>query len=68
MTLYGLKVLIRGAGELASAVAHRLYLCHFKVAMTEIPRPLAVRRKVCFSEAVYEGHQEVEGVKALLVK
>lgn len=68
MNLCGLKVLIRGAGELASAVAHRLHLCHFKVVMTEISRPLAIRRKVCFSEAVYRGIQEVEGVKAVLVK
>lgn len=68
MSFCGIKVLIRGAGELASAVAHRLHHCHFKVALTEIARPLAVRRKVCFSEAVYQGYQEVEGVKAVLVK
>lgn len=68
MSLCGLKVLVRGAGELASAVAHRLHLCHFRVAMTEIPNPLAVRRKVCFSEAVYQGRQEVEGVEAVLVE
>ena len=39
-----LVVLIRGAGEMASGVAHRLHRSHFKVCMIEIPHPLAVRR------------------------
>jgi len=62
-----LKVLIRGAGELASGVAHRLSQCHFRVLMTEIPQPLAVRREVAFCEAVYQGEKEIEGVVAKLV-
>ena len=62
-----LTVLIKGAGELASGVAHRLSQCHFKVCMTEIPQPKAVRRGVAFCEAVHEGEKEVEGVVAKLV-
>jgi len=62
-----LIVLIRGAGEVASGVAHRLYRSHFKICLTEIPYPMAVRRAVAFSEAVYEGKKEVEGVRAQLV-
>jgi xanthine dehydrogenase accessory factor len=57
-----LVVLIRGAGEMASGIAHRLHQSHFKVCMLEIPHPLAVRREVSFSEAIYEGEKEVEGV------
>ncbi|MGQ9645614.1 MAG: selenium-dependent molybdenum cofactor biosynthesis protein YqeB [Thermodesulfobacteriota bacterium] len=60
-------ILIRGAGEMASGVAHRLHRCHFKVCMLEIPRPLAVRREVSFCEAIYEGEKEVEGVVAMFV-
>lgn len=63
-----LKVLIRGAGEMATGVAHRLHRCHFRVVMTEIPKPLCIRRKVSFSEAVFDGEQEVEGVKAVLIR
>lgn len=59
-----LKVLIRGAGEQASGIAHRLYKSHFRVALTEVEAPLAVRRKVAFSEAVWDGAQEVEGITA----
>ncbi|HYA91938.1 MAG TPA: selenium-dependent molybdenum cofactor biosynthesis protein YqeB [Thermodesulfobacteriota bacterium] len=62
-----LVVLIRGAGEIASGVAHRLQRSHFKVCMTEIPHPLAVRRRVAFSEAIYDGEKEVEGVRAKFI-
>jgi xanthine dehydrogenase accessory factor len=59
-----LVVLIRGAGDVASGVAHRLHQSHFKICMTEIAHPLAVRRGVAFSEAIYEGEKEVEGIRA----
>jgi len=62
-----LVVLIRGAGEVASGVTHRLYQSHFKICLTEIPHPLAVRREVAFSEAIYEGKKEVEGIRAQLI-
>jgi len=60
-------ILIRGAGEMATGVAWRLFQSHFKVLLTEIPQPLAVRRKVSFCEAVYEERQTVEGVEAILI-
>ena len=67
MKLDELVVLIKGAGELASGVAHRLSRSHFKVCMTEIAHPQAVRREVSFCEAVYDGEKEVEGVVARLI-
>ena len=63
----GLKVLIRGGGEMASGIAHRLHQCHIKVVITEIEAPTTVRRTVAFAEAVYKGSQTVEGVKAIKV-
>ncbi len=62
-----LVILIRGAGETASGVAHRLHQSHFKICMIEVPQPLAVRREVAFSEAIYEGEKEVEGIRAKLI-
>jgi len=62
-----LVILIRGAGEMASGVAHRLHQSHFKMCMVEIPQPLAVRREVSFCEAIYDGEKEVEGVRAKLI-
>ena len=60
-------ILIRGGGDLASGVALRLHRVGFQVAILELDKPLAVRRSVCFSEAVYEGMQTVEGVVSRLV-
>jgi xanthine dehydrogenase accessory factor len=65
--LRDLVVLIRGAGELASGVAHRLHSSHFRICLTDIDHPQAVRREVSFCEAVYDGEKEVEGVTARLV-
>lgn len=62
------KVLVRGGGDLASGVAWRLHQSGFRVVITEIREPQAVRRKVSFCEAVYDGECSVEGVKAVLVK
>jgi len=62
-----LVVLIRGAGDVASGVAHRLHQSHIRICMTEIPHPLAVRRGVAFSEAIYEGEKEVEGIRAKFI-
>lgn len=58
------RILIRGAGDLASGVAHRLHRCGLAVALTEVPAPLAIRRAVSFCEAVWDGACEVEGVRA----
>ncbi len=57
---------IKGAGDIASGIALRLHRANFKVVMTEISNPTAIRRTVCFSEAVYKGETRVENVKAVL--
>ena len=58
---------IKGAGEIASAVAWRLYMANMrKIIMMECSRPLAVRRNVSFCEAVYDGPHNVENIKAVL--
>ena len=62
--LNNMCVMIRGGGEMASGVAHRLFRAHFKVFMTEIPHPLCVRRTVSFCEALFDEAQEVEGITA----
>jgi xanthine dehydrogenase accessory factor len=61
-------VLIRGGGDLASGIALRLFRSGFKVVVIELPQPLAVRRKVSFAEAVYEGEIMVETVTGRLTE
>jgi xanthine dehydrogenase accessory factor len=58
-------VLIRGAGELASATAHHLFSQGFvRIFLLDRRFPKAVRRKVCFCEAVLDGTQNIQGVVA----
>ena len=59
-----MNILIRGGGDVASGVALRLYRAGLNVVITELAQPLAVRRSVAFSEAIYEGEWTVEGVVA----
>ena len=59
---------IKGAGEMATAVAWRLYAANMSmIFMMEAVQPLAVRREVSFCEAVYAGDKTVEGVAAIKV-
>ena len=57
-------VVIRGAGDLATGVALRLWRAHIRVVMTEIPAPTAIRRTVCFSQDIVHGEATVEDVTA----
>jgi xanthine dehydrogenase accessory factor len=63
------RVLIRGAGELASGTAHHLYTQGFQnILMLERRYPKAVRRQVCFSEAILDGATKVQGVLGRYVR
>ena len=56
---------IKGAGEIASGIACRLFQSNIKnIFMMETKNPLAVRRQVSFCEAVHDGKIIVEEVEA----
>lgn len=59
-------IIIKGAGDLASGVAHRLFCCGYRLLLTDLPRPLAIRRTVSFCQAAYDGTMTIEGVTARL--
>lgn len=59
-------ILIRGAGDIASGIAHRLYLCGFNILMLDIKEPLVIRREVSFADAVFNDVATVEGVEGVL--
>jgi xanthine dehydrogenase accessory factor len=64
--LQKLIIAVKGAGEMASALAWRLFMANVRrIVMLETAMPLAVRREVAFCEAVYAGAKTVEGVEAL---
>lgn len=60
-------VLIRGGGDLATGVAARLYRSGFAIVVTEIAKPLAVRRLVALGEAVFAGEVTIEDIRGRLV-
>lgn len=59
-------VVVRGAGDLASGVIAKLYNSGYQVLALECEKPLSIRRKVSFSEAVYQGAVTIGGVTACL--
>ena len=61
-----MKVLIKGAGDLATGIGCRLHRCGFELVMTDIAVPTTVRRTVAFSRAVYEEEAKVEDITGVL--
>lgn len=57
-------ILIRGAGDIATGIALRLYRAGLRVVLTDLAQPTAIRRTVAFSEAILQGEQTVEGITA----
>ncbi len=54
-------VLVRGGGEIVSGAIQRLNWSGFPTVVTELERPLVVRRLVSFANAVFMGECDVEG-------
>ncbi|WP_300411858.1 selenium-dependent molybdenum cofactor biosynthesis protein YqeB [uncultured Oscillibacter sp.] len=57
-------VVIRGAGDIATGIALRLWRAGIRVVMTDLEKPTAIRRTVAFSTAVVRGETVVEDVAA----
>jgi xanthine dehydrogenase accessory factor len=62
-------VVIKGAGEMATGIACRLYMANIRnIVMLEIPQPLAVRRTVAFCESIHQREVDVEGIKGVFAR
>ncbi len=57
-------VVMRGGGDLASGAVLRLARAGIHTLVTELAQPVAVRRLVCFAQAIYSDGFEIEGVRA----
>ncbi len=60
------RIVVKGAGDLGTGVAHRLWSSGFEVILLELPGPLVVRRGAAFATAVFTESWTVEGVTARL--
>lgn len=61
-------IVVRGGGDIATGTIHRLHNCGFSVLVLETKNPSSIRRKVSFSEAIYDGWTTIEQVRAKYVK
>lgn len=61
-------VIVRGGGDIASGIIQKLHRCGFRVLVLEIAKPTCIRRKVSFSEAIYDGEVIIEGTTSVFVK
>lgn len=57
-------VAIKGGGDIATGIAHKLYRSGLRVLIMEISKPTVIRRTVSFAQAIFEEEYIVEGVKA----
>ncbi len=64
----GEVVIVKSGGDIASGIIQKLHRTGFRVLVLEMEHPTSIRRTVCFSEAVYEGKMELEGITSVLVK
>ena len=60
-------VVVRGGGDIGSGVIWRLRRVGFPVIVTDLERPLTIRRTVAFSSALTEGSIVIDGVEGVRV-
>jgi xanthine dehydrogenase accessory factor len=61
-----MNILVRGANDVASAVTHKLFVTGYAVAIHEHPQPTTPRRKMSFTDVVYDGQSVLENITAKL--
>ena len=61
-------VVVRGTGDVGSAIAHRLFVAGNTVVLHDQGRPAHARRGVSFVDALFEGRATLQGVHAKLVR
>jgi xanthine dehydrogenase accessory factor len=58
-------VLIRGSGDVGSAVAHTIFRAGYAAVIHDAPKPSATRRGMAFCDAIFDGAAVLEGVQGL---
>lgn len=56
--------IVRGSGDIGSAVAHALFTSGFPVVIHDVTAPAYPRRGRAFLDALFDGHSRLEGVDA----
>ena len=56
--------MVRGIGDVGSAVAHRLFVDGYAVVMHDVAMPVTTRRGMAFADAIFDGQTVLGGVRA----
>jgi xanthine dehydrogenase accessory factor len=59
------RVLVRGVGDIGSAIAHHLFRAGYAVVLNDDPMPTTTRRGMAFADAVFHGQAVLDGVRAV---
>ena len=57
--------LVRGVGDIGSAVAYLLFREGYSVVLHDQPQPTTTRRGMAFADAVFDGRATLDGVRAV---
>jgi len=57
-------ILVRGSGDVGSAVAHALFVADYAVLIHDSAKPSATRRKMAFCDAIFDGKAVLVGITA----
>jgi xanthine dehydrogenase accessory factor len=60
-----MRVLVRGVGDIGSALAHRLFSKGYAVVIHDDPKPTTTRRGMAFADAVFDGRARLNGIDAV---
>lgn len=63
-----MRLLVRGVGDIGSAVAHRLFREGYEVVIHDEPKPTTTRRGMAFADAVFDGRSSLDGIDAVLAR
>jgi xanthine dehydrogenase accessory factor len=62
-----MKILVRGSGDVGSAVAHALLMNGYAVLIHDSAQPTAARRKMAFCDAIFDGSALLAGIQGKLI-
>jgi xanthine dehydrogenase accessory factor len=62
-----IDIMVRGSGDVASSVGHILFKAGYRVFIHDSPQPSATRRRMSFSDAIFNGNAVLDGVNARLI-
>jgi xanthine dehydrogenase accessory factor len=62
-----LRILVRGSGDVGSAVAHFLFQAGYGVVIHDSTQPTTTRRKMAFADAIFDGTAILNGIESKMV-